>query len=93
MMNLRFPWNQHCLTGWMAEIVVNLSLAVSYTSVNPAFLTLFISFCEYHRAFYEIFRDQFDKINKMVQKTKLSRINDVKEAVYGTIAFHISVKR
>lgn len=85
MTNLRFPWNQNCLTGWMADTVIYISLIVSYTLVNPAFLTLFISFCEYHRAFYEIFQSQFDKINKLSQETKLFHNNGIKEAVYKTI--------
>lgn len=62
--------------------------------MNPAFLTFFISICEYNRAFYEMFQAQMNRIDEMstVANKNMRQDADIREALCETISFHIAVK-
>lgn len=89
---LVLPWNQQTIFGWMAEMTFSIILVIGYLTTNPAFLGLFISFCEYNRAFYEIFHNQFDVINGSAKSTERKHNHKVKILIIEAIKFHISVK-
>lgn len=91
----RLPWEQHTFEGWMADVVFGSFLTTFYMITNPAFLTLFVSICEYHRAFYKMFKAKLDQIissGKAMAKAK-SHQSTIKNNIKETILFHISVTK
>lgn len=89
---LVLPWNQQTIFGWMGEVTFSIILVIGYLTANPAFLGLFISFCEYNRAFYEMFHNQFDVINASAKSSDRKNKHTVKILIIEAIKFHISVK-
>lgn len=83
------PWNQHTVKGWAAEALIGTFTPFFYFLADPTFLTLFISICEFHRAFYEIFRVQMDALS-MLDPCKR---DEIKASLYKSILFHASVKK
>lgn len=92
MIRFRLPWNQKCVLGWIVETIYTETYTIAYLSVNPAFLTLFISFCHYHRAFYKMFELKFQKIDELIE-TKPNHKYEIKKMILDSISFHLSVKR
>lgn len=89
---LVLPWDQQTIFGWMGEMTFSIILVIGYLTANPAFLGLFISFCEYNRAFYEMFHKQFDVIDALAKSSKRKQNHKVKLLIVEAIKFHISVK-
>lgn len=87
----RWPWNQQTLPGWIINALLSVIVTGCFPFVNLAFLTLFISICEYHRAFFEMFQMQINKMNEIARAKPLRKI-DLKKALVETISFHITVK-
>lgn len=75
----------------MADVAFGLILTAFYMITNPAFLTLFVSICEYHRAFYKMFRAKLVQIGGMT-KAK-SHQSTIKGNMKETILFHISATK
>lgn len=90
-MNYSWPWSQHSLLGWIAEIILSMIVSIFYLSTVPTVLTFFISICEYHWAFYEIFQTHITDMNCIIEK-KSFRIDDVNRSICKLISFHIDVK-
>lgn len=78
----------------MADVVFGLFLTTFYMITNPAFLTLFVSICEFHRAFYKMFRAKLDQIMiiGVIAKTKSHQFA-IKSNIKDTILFHISATK
>lgn len=89
---LVLPWNQQTLSGWMGEMTFSIIVVIGYLTANPAFLGLFISFCEYNRAFYEVFHNQFNLIDALVESAAPKHNQKVKKMIIEAIKFHVSVK-
>lgn len=83
---LSLPWNQRALFGWITEVFFSAIALASYLLVNVAFLTLFGSLCEYHRAFYQMFQDQMNRMDELHQN------NDIKQQLHQSILHHGSVQ-
>lgn len=90
--NYAFPWNQHTLPGWTFLVFFSASTCTSYLFVIPAFLTFFISICDFHGAFYKMFQGQVNGIDR-IAATKQHQSGDVKKLICESIVFHISAKR
>lgn len=88
---LSLPWNQHSVLGWTVEAIYCVLTVTFYLFINPAFLTLFISICEYHRAFYEMFCYRVKGVGARALDRPY-RNYDVKDALYETVSYHIAVK-
>lgn len=85
------PWNDHHLAGYIANIIFGVCFSVAYLMMSLPFLLFFISICEYHHAFYEMFQLQIDRVRKVAQ-SKPYRSYDVKKSLADSISFHISAK-
>lgn len=87
----RLPWDQETALGWLFTTIFGVISATYYLFGNPAFLTLFISICEFHRAFRSLFRREINKFNEIAQTKPYSQ-NEVKQTLCEIISLHISVK-
>lgn len=74
------------MLDWIAEEILSSSTITICLLIELSFLTLFISFCKYHRAFYDMFGDRIEKINR------LKRNVDVKSILFDSIGLHLSMK-
>lgn len=88
----RLPWDQNTLSGWFAEEAFSFLSTVSSLFIAMQFLTLFISFVFFHKAFYELYRLQFKKIDALVRSTSLQSY-EIKKLLFETVSFHIAAKR
>lgn len=52
---MSLPWNQHTMVGYSAEIGFDIITGEDYLLCGAVFMLLFLSMCEYHSAFYEIY--------------------------------------
>lgn len=86
---IRLPWDQHTSWGWFAEVVGSWAFATAYLSVDSAFLTLFMSICEFHKAFYKMFRYKVGQLGGNECKQK----KDVKQILHEAIFIHVSAER
>lgn len=73
------------------ETVYCISWLALLLFVNPLFLTLFYSICEYHAAFLEIFRSQCREINAIIIECEKHSNYELKLRVHGLIVFHVAV--
>lgn len=76
------PWNRTTFLGYLGEIVFTALLGLSYMTVNGVVLTLFISICYHHLAFYTIFKQSIDRYKRRDERF-----------LCDLIRFHISIKR
>lgn len=78
----------------MAEVILSLILPACYFTMAPSLLTLFISICEYHRAFFEMFKFQIKEIDKIntSELIGLQKNAHIKQSIHNSIVFHNSVK-
>lgn len=86
--SFRLPWNQHTLIGWMVETIFYLNSASTFLFVNAVFLTFFITICEYHSAFYELFRSEIERMNGMIELDQ-----NVKRIICDSIKLHAAAKK
>lgn len=86
--SFRLPWNQHTLIGWMVETIFYLNSASTFLFVNAVFLTFFITICEYHSAFYELFRSEIERMNGMIELHQ-----NVKRIICDSIKLHAAAKK
>lgn len=86
------PWNQRTILGWIAEGIYSMIAVGFYLIIAPKFLALFVSVCEYHRAFYQMFELQINEVDRMAQ-TKPFRYREIKQLLSESVSFHISVKK
>lgn len=86
---ISLPWDQHTSYGWFAEVVGSWAFATSYLSVDSAFLTLFMSICEFHNAFFKMF--QF-KVGQLSENNSIQK-NDVRKILHDAIFIHVSAER
>lgn len=63
-----------------------------YFFVTFSLLTLFISICEYHRSFYELFQHLIGKLD-MNEQYKPIQIYQLKVCLKDTIILHTSAKK
>lgn len=89
----RLPWDQFTTIGWIFEQIYCDITLVPYLLVILLFLTFFVSICEYHRAFYELFQSQIDEVNFEVLGNSYQTYYYVKKSLRKSIFFHISVKK
>lgn len=83
------PWNQNTLWGWFNEILFSAVAGGSYLFVNPAFLTLFISICQHHRAFNQMYRAQINQVDRLTG-IKPHRWFEMKKAFHKSMSLRIS---
>lgn len=76
------PWNQTTILGYFGEICFTVIASETYLIVTGVFLILFISICNHHQAFYDIFKQSINECNRHDEKF-----------IRGLIQFHISTKR
>lgn len=88
----RLPWNQKTIAGWLVEVVYSIFAAASLSFINPAFLTFFISICEYHGAFSEMFQHQLNDIDQITRNNAYN-ITKVKQLLFKTVSMHVSAKK
>ena len=85
------PWDQNTLLGWMADALFSLPAVIAYCLTVPPLLTLFVSICKYHDAFYKMFCHQVAEIDALTNRQPLPTIR-IKEIIRDSILFHISAK-
>lgn len=85
------PWEQNTLNGYMTEQFFSALYIGSYDVIVTALLTYFVSICNYHRAFYEMFQIQIDNINAEIDTRPFS-IDRIKNLMHESITYHISCK-
>lgn len=72
------PWDQNTLPGWIGEAFFSILATFAFCLIIPPILSLFVSICEYHCAFYKMFRHQITKINAAGYKPMpIARIKDI----------------
>lgn len=77
------PWNTTTPQGFAGEVLVSAASCGSYFIILGAQLTLFISICLQHQAFYKMFAHSVLELDTSDQKP---------QHVYGLVRFHISIK-
>lgn len=88
----RLPWDHHnTLVGWLFEIILSVSIFPNYFMMNTPFLSFFTSICEYHRAFYQMFGAQIDRVDQFAREKR--QRDDIKTALFKVISIHVSAKR
>lgn len=89
--NYRLPWDQYTMKGWMAESILNFFIIASYFLSVLSLLTLFISICKYHNAFYKMFKHQLISIDAETSSRSFPN-NRLTMLLNETIFFHGSAK-
>lgn len=84
--HFRFPWDQQTLIGYLAEIFLVIYIAGFYVVINGLFITLFISMCLQHSAFYKMFRHFVQKLDDP------GKNRDNEELICKLIEFHTTTK-
>lgn len=80
------PWNQKTPLGYLGELCVSIAAAGSYFIVSGTLLTLFISMCLHHNAFYEMFVHSVRALDHM------NSVRNEKMHLCELIRFHTSIK-
>lgn len=81
------PWNRETPLGYAGEIIYFLWTAEGYIFVNAAIVLLFVAICLHHRAFYEMYCYELNKLN-CVDKHRNNQ-----QFLSDLIEFHISFKK
>lgn len=88
----RWPWNQNTLHVWMFETIFNGLIVFVVGLVTSALLTLFVSICHYHGAFYKIFQLQIANIDQATYSRPMKCMK-IRKLINESISLHISAKR
>lgn len=89
---IRLPWNQTTITGWIVLIIICLPLGMGFFFLNGAFLSLFISFFEYHKAFNAMFRNLIKQMDQK-SKQKMPNFRNSKKILFKLQVYNIAGKR
>lgn len=85
---ISLPWDQRTPFGYFTENIISSLSGFTYITINGAFLALFTATCDFHRAFYEMFRNKIEECEEIsYEKHEVLRIR-FKESVQ----FHIRTK-
>lgn len=91
ILSYRLPWNQNTLQGWMIETLYSSFFSACYCLMAPLFLILFVSVCNYHDAFYKLFRFQIANIDATAGFEPFPTVR-IMETMHQSISLHISAK-
>lgn len=80
------PWDQNVFSGWSAESIYYVIMAVGYFVILTTFLSFFITICLYHGAIGQIFSNFIDDVDKVNSSHRLHIKIRLRDAVH----FHTS---
>lgn len=86
-----WPWNQQTIMSWIVDEMISFPAGSAYLLVNGAFISFFITICEYHRAFYKYLCEIIADCDNLVV-SKAGGRHDLKFLLRKFIRFHISAK-
>lgn len=86
-LSIRFslPWDQHTPFGYFLAIFYDVAVAATYLIPVP-FILLFISFCQFHHAFYQMFQHSIRKLGQREE------VLDNAVLLRELIQFHVETK-
>lgn len=61
------PWNQQTVIGWFGSVVVSAVCAITTFPISGFFLSFFISFYEYHKAFLTTLEDLAKTLDQYIE--------------------------